>query len=352
MTGADVIAVRPDEGFDEDRLLNWLREQGLPGTEGPMHVQQFGGGKANLTYLLRFDQHEYVMRRPPLGQLPRGAHDMAREHRALSRLHRSFPQAPEAYLFCDDHSVLGADFFIMAYRQGVVVRERIPDAFVGIEDAPQRMSHALVDTLAALHSVDVEQVGLTDLGRPEGFIERQIGGWYKRWQAAALAPSREMDAVHQWLQQHMPPPQRVSLVHNDYKLDNVMLASDDPGHVVAVFDWDMCTVGDPLSDLGALLTYWIQHDDVGAFQAMAMMPVDARFPTRAELVERYAQASGLDVSAAGFYHVLGLFRLVVILQQIFIRFHRGQTKDQRFARYGDLAQLIAQRAWALTAETD
>ncbi len=351
MTDADVIAVRPDEAFDEERLLNWLREQGLPGSDSPMQVQQFGGGKANLTYLLHFDQHQYVMRRPPLGQLPPGAHDMAREYRVLSRLHQAFPQAPEAHLFCDDHSLLGADFFIMAYRQGVVVREHMPPAFAEFEDAPQRMAHALVDTLAALHQVDVEQVGLSDLGRPEGFIERQIGGWYKRWQAAALAPSEDMDVVHQWLQQHLPRSQRVSLVHNDYKLDNAMLASDDPGRVVAVFDWDMCTLGDPLSDLGALLTYWAQPDDAEAFQAMAMMPIDARFPTRAELVERYAQASGLDVSAAGFYHVLGLFRLVVILQQIFIRFHRGQTQDQRFASYGDLAQIVAQRARTLTVDS-
>lgn len=350
MTAADIIDVRPDESFDETKLLEWLRAQDLPGTGTEMRVRQFGGGKANLTYLLSFAEINYVLRRPPLGQLPKGAHDMAREHRVLSHLYQAFPKAPRAWLFCDDHDVLGADFFIMEYHQGVVVRESMPEVFASIEDAPQAMSFALVDALADLHQVDPDAVGLSELGRAEGFIERQVGGWYKRWQAAQLDPVPEMDHLIGWLEQHLPVSQRVSLVHNDYKLDNVMLSSTDPGDIVAIFDWDMCTLGDPLSDLGALLTYWIQPDDPKAFQAMAMMPVDSRFPTRAQLVARYAERSGLDVSAVDFYHVLGLFRLAVILQQIFIRFHRGQTKDQRFASYGELAKLVASQAWA-TANT-
>lgn len=346
----DIIAVRPDEAFDEGRVLDWLRAQGLPGVDSPMRVRQFGGGKANLTYLLEFDQHCYVLRRPPLGEVAKGAHDMTREFRVLSRLYEAFPAAPRAWLLCEDHSLIGADFFIMAYQEGIVVREQMPAIYADIADAPQQMSFALVDALADLHQVDPEQVGLGELGRPEGFIERQVEGWYKRWQAAALEPVPAMDAIHQWLQRHLPESQRVAIVHNDYKLDNVMLASDDPSKVVAVFDWDMCTLGDPLSDLGALLTYWVQTDDADDYKAMAMMPVDARFPSRAELVERYAQRSGLDVSAAGYYHVLGLFRLVVILQQIFIRFHRGQTQDQRFARYDDFARRVMQQAWALTEQ--
>ncbi len=349
MSAGDVIEVRPDETFDESRLLEWLREQDLPGVEGAMCVRQFGGGKANLTYLLEFDQARYVLRRPPLGEVPRGAHDMAREFRVLSRLYREFPPAPRAWVFSDDHDIIGADFFIMEYRRGVVVREQMPSEFAEMDDAPERMSFALVDALADLHRIDPDTVGLGELGRPQGFIERQIEGWYKRWQAAALDPVEEMDRVCQWLREQLPDSQRVSLIHNDYKLDNAMLADDDPGRIVAVFDWDMCTLGDPLSDLGALLTYWTQADDPAEFKAMAMMPIDARFPSREQLVERYARRSGLDVGSAAFYHVLGLFRLAVILQQIFIRFHRGQTRDRRFAGYGELARLAARRALATAA---
>lgn len=348
MSARDVIEVRPDETFDEARLLAWLRQQELPGVEGTMRVRQFGGGKANLTYLLEFDQARYVLRRPPLGEIPKGAHDMSREYRVLSRLHREFPPAPRAWLFSDDHDIIGADFFIMEYRQGVVVREQMPAEFAELVDAPERMSFALVDALADLHRVDPERAGLGELGRPEGFIQRQVEGWYKRWQAAALDPVEEMDEVCHWLREHLPESQRVSLIHNDYKLDNAMLASDDPGRVVAIFDWDMCTLGDPLSDLGALLTYWTQADDPAEFRAMAMMPIDPRFPSREQLVERYAKRSGLDVSDIAFYHVLGLFRLAVILQQIYIRYHRGQTRDRRFAGYGELACLAARRALATT----
>lgn len=348
MSHSDIIDIRPDETFDESRLLEWLYQHDLPGSEGNMRVRQFGGGKANLTYLLEFDQARYVLRRPPLGEVPIGAHDMGREYRVLSRLYREFPPAPRAWLFCDDHDVIGADFFIMEYRQGVVVRETMPAAFAEFDNAPRRMSFGLVDALADLHQVDPARVDLADLGRPEGFIRRQIEGWYKRWQAAALEPVEEMDQVYHWLCEQLPDSQRVSLVHNDYKLDNAMLAADDPGRIVAVFDWDMCTLGDPLSDLGALLTYWSQPDDPAEFRSMAMMPIDPRFPTREQLVERYAQRSGLDVSRAPFYHVLGLFRLAVILQQIYIRFHRGQTSDRRFAGYGDLAMLAARRALKTT----
>lgn len=350
MSSTETIDVRPDETFDESRLLEWLLEQDLPGIEGGMRVRQFGGGKANLTYLLEFDQACYVLRRPPLGKVPKGAHDMGREYRVLSNLYREFQPAPRAWLFSDDHDIIGADFFIMEYRQGVVVREEMPADFAGVEDAPQRISFALVDALADLHRVDPGRVGLADLGKPEGFISRQIEGWYKRWQAASLESVEEMDKVYDWLRKELPDSQRVSVVHNDYKLDNAMLAADDPGRIVAVFDWDMCTLGDPLSDLGALLTYWSRPDDPAEFRAMAMMPIDARFPKREQLIERYAQRSGLDVSHAPAYHVLGLFRLAVILQQIYIRFHRGQTSDRRFADYGDLALLAARRALKTTQQ--
>ena len=350
MTGAgdDTIAVRADEALDEAALAAWLRGQGIPGSDGALAVRQFGGGKANITYLLDLGGHEYVLRRPPLGPVAKGAHDMAREHAVLSRLHEAFAPAPRALAFCGDHGVLGADFFVMERRRGVVVRERMPAAYASIDDAAPRMGNALVDTLADLHAVDYAAIGLDGIGRPDGFLERQLDGWHRRWLAARVDEVPTMDAVHAWLVANLPASQRVALVHNDYKLDNVMLAAADPGKVVAVFDWDMCTLGDPLSDLGALLTYWRQPDDPAQFQAMAMMPDDPRFPDRAALVARYAERAGLDVSGIAWYHALGLYRLAVILAQIYVRYHRGQTVDARFKPFGRFAALAGEWAERVT----
>jgi aminoglycoside phosphotransferase (APT) family kinase protein len=325
-------------------LAAYLRGQ-LPGSENPLTVRQFGGGAANLTYLLDFGSHEYVLRRPPLGPVAQSAHDMAREYKVLSVLHQALPVAPRAFLYCDDPDLIGADFFVMERRKGVVVRRNIPSQFADMPDAPRRMSEAMVDALAELHAVDFAALGLGDLGKPEGFIERQVEGWYKRWHAAKEADLADMDRIYQWLKANLPSSTAVSLVHNDYKLDNVMLAEDDPGRLVAIFDWDMCTLGDPMSDLGALLCYWTEAMDAPYFQQMAMMPTgDLGFLTRRELVERYAAKSGRSVHNINFYHTLGLFRLVVIIAQIYIRYARGQTQDGRFAAFGPMIPLMAKAA--------
>ncbi|MBX3726399.1 MAG: phosphotransferase family protein [Xanthomonadales bacterium] len=345
MSGEDLIAVRKDERLDEAAVAAWLRGQGLLAAGETLTVRQFAGGKANLTYLLELAGRPLVLRRPPLGPVAPGAHDMVREYQVLSRLHTGFDKAPRALALCTDLDALGAPFFVMTHRPGIVVRERMPAAFADDPRSPTAMADALVDTLAELHAVDPSAVGLADLGQPEGFMARQVAGWYRRWQAATDSPLPAMDSLHDWLAARVPAPQRVALVHNDYKLDNVVLAADDPGRVVAVLDWDMCTLGDPLSDLGALLTYWIGPDDPAPFRAMATMPVDPRFPDRAALVARYAQRTGLDLSGIAWYHVLGLFRLAVILAQIHVRWRRGQTADPRFARFGEFAALAAD--WAL-----
>ncbi|NOX60361.1 MAG: phosphotransferase family protein [Chloroflexi bacterium] len=341
---SDIIPVRPDERFDEARLHAYLKGK-LPGAENALRVAQFGGGVANLTYLLDFGSHQYVLRRPPLGPVARGAHDMGREYRVLSVLHQAFPKAPRAFLYCDDPEIIGAPFFVMERRHGIVVRRSIPPPFADIPDAPQCMSEALIETLAEFHAVDYAAIGLETLGRPKGFIDRQIEGWYKRWRAAKTNDLPLMDEVYAWLKENRPPSPSPTLVHNDYKLDNVMFAEGDPSHVVAVFDWDMCTLGDPFSDLGALLTYWTEPTDPPYMQMTALMPVgDNRFWTRARLVERYAELTGRDVSDIHFYHALGLFRLVVIIAQIYIRYVRGQTKDSRFAALGELIPLVARSA--------
>jgi aminoglycoside phosphotransferase (APT) family kinase protein len=345
----DTIPVRQDEHFDEQALASYLKGK-LPGTENTLTVRQFGGGAANLTYLLDYATHQYVLRRPPLGPVAPTAHDMGREYKVLSVLHQAYPYAPQAYLYCEDVSVIGAPFFIMKRYEGVVVRNRIPEVYEVIPDAPQKMSQALIDALADFHAVDYKALGLEDLGKPEGFIQRQIEGWHRRWEAAKAEEVPEIDHLYAWLQDHQPHTQEITLVHNDFKLDNTMLDPADPGRVVAVFDWDMCTLGDPLSDLGALLTYWTEPSDGPYMQAVAQtfMPIgDDRFLTRAELVNRYAARSGRDVTDIHFYHVLGMFRVIVIIAQIYIRYHRGQTQDERFASFGLLVKNLAKAAKAM-----
>ena len=339
----DVINVRPDEKLDEATLAAYLRGK-LDGSDRPLTIRQFGGGAANLTYLLDYGTAQYVLRRPPLGPVAASAHDMGREYRVLSVLWQAFPYAPRAFLFCDDLAVIGAPFFVMERRHGIVVRRSLPDVFTGQPDAPRRMSEALVDALAAFHAVDYAALGLADLGKPDGFVARQIEGWYRRWGAAKTHDLPDMDRAYAWLRDNVPSSAAVSLVHNDYKLDNVMLAADDPGRVVAIFDWDMCTLGDPLSDVGALLTYWTEPGDPPYLQATAMMPLGGGFLSRDELVARYADKSGRPVGDIAFYHALGLFRLTVIVAQIYVRYARGQTQDARFAAMEPMIPLLARRA--------
>lgn len=340
----DIIAVRDDEKLNEESLFAWLQQQNLPGADVKPAIRQFAGGKANLTYLLEFPTINYVLRRPPFGPLPKGAHDMAREFKVLSRLHEQFPAAPRAHLFCDDPEIIGADFFIMDFRQGVVVRTDLPATFAHIEAAPMKMSCALIDALADFHKVNPDDVGLADLGKADGFVTRQIHGWYKRWTACETSPDKRMKGVYEWLQHNQPQSQQATLVHNDFKLDNAMLSESDPSQLTSVFDWDMCTLGDPLSDLGTLLTYWHHIDDNPKYKPLAMMPSHEGFPSRQFLVKRYAEKTGFDLSQARFYHVLGLYRLAVILEQIYARFHHGHTQDQRFSNFGELARLTIE--WA------
>jgi aminoglycoside phosphotransferase (APT) family kinase protein len=343
----ETIPVRPDERFDETKLADYLRDK-LDGADQPMTVQQFPGGAANLTYLLKFGQREYVLRRPPLGPVAPKSHDMAREFTVLSVLHEAFPPAPRAFHFCDDPEVIGAPFLIMERREGVVIRREMPPHFA--DDSARQMSLALVDRLVDFHAVDFAALGLSDLGKPEGFVARQIEGWYGRWQKAKVDEIPVIEEVYQWLLTNIPAEGAPSLLHNDYKLDNAMFSADDPSNLVAIFDWDMCTLGDPLCDLGTLLAYWTESDDPPVLSGLLSMPSPKHgFLTRAELVERYAERSGRSVDAIRFYHVLALYRLAIIIAQIYVRYHHGQTQDERFAGFGDLIPIIAAHAQSVAA---
>lgn len=346
MRADDAVPVRSGEEIDAGRVAAFARAH-VEGCDGPLEVLQFPGGHANLTYLLRFGARELVLRRPPHGPLPRGSHDMAREHTVLSTLWREFPLAPRALALCEDVEVLGAPFFLMERRHGLVVRQEVPPELDDVPDGRHRAGLALVDALADLHAVDPAAVGLAGLGRPEGFLERQLTGWRGRWERAA---DRELPAfarVHERLAATRPAASAPALVHNDWKLDNAMLDRKDPGVVCAVLDWDMTTVGDPLADLGTLLAYWSEPGDRGARRWVTPVTAEPGFPSRAELAGRYAERRGVSLDAIRWYEAFGVWRLAVILQQIYIRFARGQTADPRFARFGESAAGLVHAAAAL-----
>jgi aminoglycoside phosphotransferase (APT) family kinase protein len=338
LEAAELINERPDERLDTARLEPYLREH-LEGAGGPLSVRQFGGGKANLTYLIRFGDREFVLRRPPLGPIPPGAHDMRREHRVLSVLHRRYPPAPRSLLLCEDESLIGSVFIVEERRHGFVIRDDIPPEFAGRPELNRRIGFALVDALADLHLIPPAEVGLDDLGRPEGYLERQLSGWVRRWQAAqggeqADRATAEMQPVLDWLGANLPPSRGAALLHNDYRLDNCLLDSADPARIEAVLDWDMCTQGDPLADLGYVLNYWVEPGDDPAWREIAAMPTwRDGFPSRAEAIECYAARTGFDVASIGWHQVFAAFKLAVIIQQIYIRFVRGQTQDERFRFY-------------------
>ena len=346
-TDLELIDVRADEQLDLTRLEPWLRDH-LPAAEGPLLIRQFGGGLANLTYLVRFGEREYVLRRPPLGPIAPTSHDMKREHRVLTRLYEAFPLAPRSFVVCDDPSILGVDFHVTERRRGLVIRGDLPDRFRHQPPLNRRLSEMLVDTLVELHRVDPAAVGLGALGRPQGFVRRQLDGWAKRWHAAKHEPNDRVARLLTWLGDEVPESDTVSLLHNDYKLDNILVDLEDPCTPVALLDWDMSTRGDPLVELGYLLNFWVERDDDPEWIAAGGMPTHHDgFLTRAEVVERYARRSGYDVSRMLWYHIFGVFKLIVIIQQIYIRFLRGQTEDQRFARFGKRVESLAAKGCAL-----
>jgi aminoglycoside phosphotransferase (APT) family kinase protein len=352
---AELIDERPDERLDTTRLAPWLAGR-LPGAEGPLSVRQFGGGKANLTYLLQFGSgYEFVLRRPPLGPVAPGAHDMRREHRVLSQLCRAYPLAPQSLILCEDEGVIGAVFHILERRHGFAIWEDMPEELAERPELNRRIGFALVDALADLHRVEPRAVGLDDLGRPEGYLERQLDGWSRRWHAAldlpAQAETRDtMTPALAWLAAEMPKSGPAALLHNDYRLDNVLLDTADPARIVAVLDWDMCTQGDPLADLGYLLNYWVEPRDDLEWRFIAAMPTwRPGFPTRAEAIARYAARTGFPLDAVHWHQVFAAFKLAVIIQQIYIRWRRGQTQDPRFHDYGERAAGLARKARTLAS---
>lgn len=316
---------------DWSALETWLHQQ-LPNLDGPMSVRQFTGGHANLTYCVSIGESELVVRRPPFGDIAPGAHDMWREYRVLAGLGPVFDPAPQALGFCEDTAVIGAPFLVVERRHGVVVRDEIPAELADVADVASKLSLALVDALANLHAIDPNHVGLERLGRPDGFVDRQLAGWHDRWHRINEGPNDRFDAVHARLVDTQPTSSRVSILHNDFKLDNAMFTPGQPERVSSIFDWDMATLGDPLIDLGTLLGYWKSSQD--AVDRAPTIGLDmSDFPTAEALVQRYASA-GHNVDHIEWYEAFASWKHAVVLKQLHQRFVDGDSSDQRLGELG------------------
>ncbi len=325
------VSVRKGEELDIERLSTYLREH-LSGANGTLAVEQFPGGYSNLTYLLRFSNshaRELVLRRPPFGANIKGGHDMGREYRILSALIDTYGKVPKPLLYCEDESVLGAPFYVMERVQGVILRSKLPRGFEIEKGLMQRICLALVDALVELHALDVNAAGLSELGKPEGYTARQVSGWTKRYQNAITDDCPDFEAITAWLAANIPANSGATLIHNDFRYDNAILDPKDLTRIVAILDWEMATIGDPLTDVGTTLAYWAEPEDPEILRQFGLTTHLGNLDRR-QFLDRYAERSGSDVSGFLFYYVYGLFKNAVIALQIYARYRQGLTHDPRF----------------------
>jgi len=344
---SDTAAVRHGEELNLTTLAEYLHGK-IQGVESGIAIEQFPGGHSNLTYLLNIGGKEYVLRRAPLGPVAPKAHDMVREARVLQAVHPLFPPAPEVYHICEDASIVGAAFYLMERRRGIVLRSEIPPEVSRHENYAARISQAFIDCMIQLHAVDIEKHGLRTLGKPEGFVERQVKGWTERWDRSRTEASPEMDRIMAWFAKTIPPAGTPSLIHNDFKLDNVMLDATTPDRIEAVLDWEMTALGDPLSDVGLTLCYWSSALVPGT--SLEAVTTGPGWYSRDEFVAQYAAKTGRDVSHLPWYEAFGVAKLAVILQQIYFRFWRGQTNDERFAHFDQRVKSLVERAAAMVEQ--
>lgn len=342
--------VRSGEELDADKLAAYLSKE-LPQFEGPLTIEQFPAGHSNLTYCINIGDDQFVLRRPPFGSKVKSAHDMGREYRVLSKLHAAYGPAPEPLVYCEDPDVMGAPFYLMRRIEGVILRKDLPSGLTISPELARSMSESFIDNLADLHALDYEKIGLADLGKPEGYVERQVSGWTKRYYGSQTDEIAEVEPVTKWLAENMPTGGTASLIHNDYKFDNVVLAADDLTKIVGVLDWEMATLGDSLMDLGTAISYWIDPDDPDDLQLIRWGPTtEPGCLNRQQLVDHYAKQTGRDTSNMVFYLAFAFFKTAVIAQQIYYRYHQGLTKDERFAFFIEATRILS-RAALRTIET-
>lgn len=343
---SDTINVREGEELHKEILLKFVRENIADVPDGPLEIEQFGAGLSNLTYLLRVGSWEAVLRRPPLGPVAPKAHDMQREYTILSDLHPLYPTAPKPYTFSTDEQIVGSPFFIMERRKGIVIDSKFPEHIQYDRMLGRKISELMVDQLVELHQVDYNQTELVNISKPEGFMERQVLGWIKRYERARTEEVPGVDQLTKWLKDNIPVSPKPTIIHYDYKLNNAMF-SDDFSEMTGLFDWEMTTVGDPLADVGAALGYWMEADDPEQLKKGHGKPsvtIKEGFFTRREFLEDYAKKSGRDVSNVHFYLTFAYFKLAVICQQIYYRYHKGQTNDSRFAHLNQSVANLIQHA--------
>jgi aminoglycoside phosphotransferase (APT) family kinase protein len=350
--GAETRAVREGEELDRGRLAAYL--DGALGDHvaalEDIEIGQFPGGHSNLTYLVRRGGQELVLRRPPFGSKVKSAHDMGREVRVLSRLAPVYPRAPRPLAYCEDEAVIGARFYVMERRRGVILRKEPPRGVTVDAATAHRLCEVFVEALVELHAIDWQGIGLGDFGKPAGYVERQVSGWTQRWVGSKTEEVAVVDEVAAWLAANLPPDGPPSLIHNDFKFDNLVLDAADLTRIVGILDWEMSTIGDPLMDFGTSLGYWVEPTDSQPLQMMRFGPTTLPgMMTRRELADRYAERSGRDLGAIVFYYAYGLFKTAVVAQQIYYRFAQGLTKDPRFAQFAFGVKVLAEQAAAAIA---
>ncbi len=339
------IKVREGEDLDINKIGSYLKAN-LKDLEGEISIKQFPSGFSNLTYMLRFGKREVVLRRPPFGTKAKTAHDMKREFHILSSIKASFDYVPKMLLYCDDDSIIGAPFYIMERLKGVILRKEIPKDLFKDQNDITNLCKNWVELLSNLHKIDYKACGLKDLGKPEGYVKRQVAGWSKRYRNARTDDVPDFEQIMLWLKDNMPEDSKApALIHNDYKFDNVFLNPEDPSKITDIVDWEMATIGDPLMDLGACLAYWVNDDDNDEMKLIATLPTtEPGMLKRKEIVKLYEQISGNQVNNFEFYYCFGLFRLAVIAQQIYYRYYHGQTKDKRFANIAFFVHILERTA--------
>jgi aminoglycoside phosphotransferase (APT) family kinase protein len=352
MTADDTREMREEDRLDVGAVDVFLKQH-IADLHGTPQIRQFPGGASNLTYLIRYDNRELVLRRPPAGVKAKSAHDMLREAQVMAALKPHYPPVPAILVRCDDHAVLGSDFYVMERLHGIILRRELP-ARLGLDAAGVRqLCRGFIDRLVELHRIDASVPALAAIGKGEGYVARQVGGWSGRWRQALTDGTDPCEDVLDWLARKQPARDTATcVIHNDYRLDNVVLDPANPLDIVGVLDWEMATLGDPLMDLGGSLAYWVQADDDAVFQSLRRQPTHVPgMLSRREVIDYYAERSGWSVDNFDFHEVFGLFRLMVIIQQIYRRFALGQTHNPQFAGFGQAAGYLGQRCRRLIAQS-
>ena len=336
-------AVRAGEELDWAALDKHLNKV-IPGLRGEPVVSQFAGGNSNLTYRLQYENDDLVVRRPPFGTKAKSAHSMIREYRIMSQLKPLFPSVPDTLHYSDDESIIGSEFYVMRKVEGQLIKQTLPPSWNFTAADSRRFCTRFWEKLIELHAVDYIAAGLGDFGKPEGYAERQVMGWNRRFERVITPDVDNFSGVRQWLASNIPPESgRHSVLHGDYRIDNVILDNNDPHNILAVLDWEICALGDPLMDLGSSLAYWMQADDPLELRSLLMQPSTAPgMLTRREILDLYQEKTGLDTSDFTFYLVYGYWRVAVILQQIYYRYFQGQTQDERFKTFGIATQHLGE----------